>query len=169
MCYSGPHTPSPLRSLFQWLIRSKPSRNFLPLPTFLKPIHCWGLGTKTRNKQRYLTVRFLLCWRISLERCWMQESLFSVEHCCWVECVSCSPGPGQAGELGGSAVNAAICSALSQWEIPLKSRRFLHVLKGFAGLGFTKNGLWAHRMGLDQESCTPSSAKSWRMPLIHKW
>lgn len=38
----------------------------------------------------------------------------------------------------GSGMNATICLALSQWEIPLKSREVLHVLKGFTGLGPTK-------------------------------
>lgn len=37
-----------------------------------------------------------------------------------------------------SGMNATICLALSQWEIPLKSRGFLHVLKGFTGLGPTE-------------------------------
>lgn len=35
----------------------------------------------------------------------------------------------------GGGMNATICLALSQWEIPLKSRGVLHVLKGFTGLG----------------------------------
>lgn len=38
----------------------------------------------------------------------------------------------------GGGMNATICLALSQWEIPLKSRGFLHVLKGFTGLGPTE-------------------------------
>lgn len=86
----------------------------------------------------YLSTRHFSCWRTSHSldaEIPLQSGELLLSGMCQLLTRSRARYTAVGEAHWGSGMSTTICLTLSQWEIPLKSRGFLHVLKGFTGLG----------------------------------